>query len=262
MQLTDEEVRVLGCLSEKQMTTPEYYPLTLNALVTACNQSSNRSPVVNYSPNTVTNALEALRADHRLVRIVHASSGARTDKYKHVIDERLTLSPPELAVLTVLLLRGPQTVGEIKGRTERMHAFDSLDAVERVLDRLADPHLAADPSEYPIRADAGMLASSRPSMGADDRGDASYARPWDGPLVTRLPRFPGQKEARVMHLLAGELDLEELAGTTALMTPSPTESGPSLGGRVGTLEKELSELRVVVGELREQVDDLRRQLGV
>ena len=107
--LTPIEVRVLGCLIEKQMTTPEQYPLTLNALVNACNQSTNREPVVNYSGATVTEGLDRLRTDHRLVRIVHSGAGSRVDKYKHVVDERLLLTPSEAAIIAVLLLRGHES---------------------------------------------------------------------------------------------------------------------------------------------------------
>src|SRR3954471_18774748 len=155
-ELTPEEVRVLGCLMEKEAATPEYYPLTLNALVTACNQSSNRDPVVAYDPSVVTEALDDLRG-RKLVRIVHSQSG-RAPKYRHVLDESLGLDHGERAVIAVLLLRGPQTVGELRTRTERLHAFESTGDVEVVLDRLA----RHDPQ----------------------------------PLVMLLERQPGQKEPR------------------------------------------------------------------
>ena len=132
MQLTAQELRVLGCLIEKQMTTPDVYPMTLNSLVTACNQSTNRDPVVDYSPSTVTEALDGLRTDHKLARIVHSGAGSRVDKYKHVLDERFGLTAPEVAVMSVLTLRGPQTLGEIKTRTERSHGFASLEALDAI----------------------------------------------------------------------------------------------------------------------------------
>ena len=147
MELSTEEVRVLGCLIEKQLTTPEYYPLTLNALITACNQSSNRNPVLNLSQPRAVSAVDGLRTGQRLARVVFAGSGSRVDRYKHVIDERLGLSPAEIAVVGVLLLRGAQTIGEIKGRTERMFEFATLEHVERVVDRLADPTIAPDLDE-------------------------------------------------------------------------------------------------------------------
>lgn len=163
MDLTPEEVRVLGALAEKQLTTPQYYPLTLNALVNACNQTSNRHPVVRYDDATVERALASLR-ERGLVRTV-LSPGNRAPKYRHVLEEQLTLVREELAVTTVLLLRGPQTVGELRTRTERMHPFSSLEEVEAALDRLATRH--------------------------------------EEPLARRLERQPGQKEARYEHLLGG-----------------------------------------------------------
>ncbi len=161
-QLTPEEARVVGALAEKQLTTPQYYPLTLNALVNACNQTSNRNPVVAYDEATVERALHGLR-DKRLARTV-LSPGNRAPKYRHLLDEALALVPEELAVLTVLLLRGPQTVGELRTRSERMYPFASLEEVEAALERLATRH--------------------------------------EEPLVERLERQPGQKEARYTHLLA------------------------------------------------------------
>src|SRR5437764_6624019 len=121
MELTEEEVRVIGCLIEKAITTPQYYPLTLNSLVTACNQSSNRSPVVSYDDVTVQDALATLR-ERGLTRIVYSTSN-RATKYRHVLDEQLELDHRELAVLDVLMLRGPQTVGELRTRTDRMAEF-------------------------------------------------------------------------------------------------------------------------------------------
>src|SRR4051794_9798309 len=134
--LTAEELRVLGCLMEKEAATPEYYPLTLNALVTACNQTSNRDPVVAYEPDTVIEVLDALRA-RKLARIVHSPSG-RAPKYKHVLEEALGLNRPRQAVLTVMMLRGPQTLNELRTRTERLHPFDSTAEVEALLDRMRE----------------------------------------------------------------------------------------------------------------------------
>ena len=163
MELTPEEARVVGALAEKQLTTPQYYPLTLNALVNACNQTSNRNPVVAYDDMTVERALQGLR-DKGLARAV-LSPGNRAPKYRHLLDEALPLVPEELAVMTVLLLRGPQTVGELRTRTERMYAFATLEDVEAALERLATRH--------------------------------------EEPLAERLERQPGQKEARYAHLLGG-----------------------------------------------------------
>jgi uncharacterized protein YceH (UPF0502 family) len=157
------EVRVLGSLIEKQFSTPDYYPMTVNALTQACNQKTNREPVVDFSERQVQEALSALQRK----RLVGTASGAvsRVLKYRHALAEVLDLATPELAVLSVLLLRGPQTVGEIRGRTGRLHAFDSLDEVDQVVQALS-----------------------------------THATP----LVTELERQPGQKEARHAHLLAGE----------------------------------------------------------
>lgn len=130
------DVRVLGCLLEKERTVPDSYPMTLNSLVTACNQSTNRWPVVAYDAATVHRSLDGLK-DAGLVRFVHPSHGERTTKFRQVIDERLALLPTEAAVLCALFVRGPQTVAEIRTRTERLHAFDSAEEVESALGGLA-----------------------------------------------------------------------------------------------------------------------------
>jgi uncharacterized protein len=129
------EVRVLGALLEKDITTPEYYPLTLNALQNACNQKSSREPVVNYDEATVSTALESLRHKGLALRI--SGAGHRVEKHAHRLGETLNLGRRELALLCVLMLRGPQTVGELRGRTERMHEFADMDEVEHVLEALA-----------------------------------------------------------------------------------------------------------------------------
>jgi uncharacterized protein YceH (UPF0502 family) len=162
--LTDAEVRVLGVLVEKQLTTPDYYPLTLNALVNACNQTTSRDPVVSYDEATVTRALDGLR--DKKFAFVFSGADSRVLKYGHKLAERLELAPDETAALCVLLLRGPQTAGEIRTRTGRLHAFTSLAEVDATL---------------------ATLAAKRPHA-----------------LVTRLPRQPGFKEARFAHLLSGE----------------------------------------------------------
>jgi uncharacterized protein YceH (UPF0502 family) len=163
--LTDVEVRVLGSLIEKELTTPDYYPLSLNALTNACNQSSNREPVVHYEENTVAGAIESLRR-RSLIRVVQ-QSGSRVSKYRHLVNETMGLVTRQTAVLCVLMLRGPQTLGELRTRTERLAAFESLDDVEATLEQL----MARTPS----------------------------------PIAVRLPRQPGQKELRYAHLLAGEV---------------------------------------------------------
>lgn len=188
MELLDPvEARVLGALIEKEATTPEYYPLSLNALVNACNQKSNRDPVVSYDDDTVSDALLLLRNKRLAVTI---TSGSRVNKYAQRISETLNLGRRELAVLCTLLLRGPQTLGEIKDRSDRMYHFSDLEEAERVLEKLA---------EWP-----------------------------DGPLATKLSRQAGQKESRYGHLLSGTPTFEaeeqqESAGRTGRMAELETE---------------------------------------
>jgi uncharacterized protein len=164
MELTPQEIRVLGCLVEKERTTPQQYPMTENALITACNQTTNRDPLVAYDQSTVRRTLLGLR-QQGLAKMVHRP-GDRSEKHRHLLDEALELPPDQVAVLSVLMLRGPQTLAELRTRTERLHPFASLGEVEAVLDALA----ARSPE----------------------------------PLAQRLERRPGQKETRYGHLLLGE----------------------------------------------------------
>lgn len=136
LQLHPIEVRVLGSLLEKEITTPEYYPLSLNALVNACNQKSNRDPMVNFDEGTVEQALHSLRDKGLLLSITGA--GSRVQKYAHRISEKLNLGRPELAILCELMLRGPQTTGELRNRADRMHTFDDTDQVQSVIDRMPE----------------------------------------------------------------------------------------------------------------------------
>ncbi len=154
--LSAEEIRVLGCLIEKSLTTPQQYPLTLNALVLACNQSTNRHPVVSYSDELTEKTLQGMK-ERGLVRFVYPSHGRSATRYRHIAGEKFGLDTPELAVITVLMLRGPQTAGELRARTERMYRFNDISEIERLLE----------------------LISSRPNR-----------------LVYRLPRQPGTKEDR------------------------------------------------------------------
>jgi len=165
--LTPAEVRVLGSLIEKEITTPEYYPLSLNALASACNQISNRDPVVSFDEKTVARALESLR-DKQLIWMV--TGVGRVPKYEHRFTEQLKLAAQEVAVLCVLMLRGPQTAGEIRGRTGRLYEFKQLEEVELTLQ---------------------VMMSAEP------------------PLITKLPRQPGTKESRYAHLLSGDVQVEE-----------------------------------------------------
>lgn len=215
--LSAEEVRVVGALIEKQVTTPEYYPLTLNALRQACNQLSNRDPVVAFDERTVTWALESLR-DRKLVRVVTTADG-RVPKYRHVLDETLGLKSPEMAVMCVLMLRGAQTVGEIRTRTERLYPFSALSFVETTLEDL-------------------MLR--------------------DPPLVVKLPRQTGRKEPRYAHLLSGEVQVAETEGAEAATSEARGGGGGS-GERVARLEEELRALRAELAELREQFGEFKKQ---
>ena len=133
--LSTEEARVVACLVEKQRSVPDTYPLTLNALVAACNQSSSRDPILHLEDHQVVAAIDSLKA-HGLARIVHPGAGSRSTKYRHIVDEALALDDGPLAVLTVLLLRGPQTAAELRSRTERLHAFAGQDEVDAAIESL------------------------------------------------------------------------------------------------------------------------------
>jgi len=156
------EVRVLGSLLEKEVTTPEYYPLSLNALVNACNQKSNRDPMVEYDADTVEQALQSLR--DRGLAVVITGAGSRVPKYDHRISEKLNLGRRELAILCELMLRGPQTLGELRTHCERMHPFDDLAEVEAVIERLPELmlKLARRPGEKEVRY--AHLLSGTPSV--------------------------------------------------------------------------------------------------
>lgn len=216
--LTEAETRVLGALVEKQLTTPDYYPLTLNALVNACNQTTSRDPVVSYDESVATRALDGLR-DKKLA-YVYAGADSRALKYGHKLVERLELTPDETAALCVLLLRGPQTGGEIRTRTARLHAFASLTEVDATL---------------------AALAAKRPRA-----------------LVTKLPRQPGFKEARFAHLLSGEpRPAAPTAGDDR--DPEPPPTSPDARDRITQLEQDLVALREELTALREAFADFRRQ---
>lgn len=147
MDLTAEEVRVLGALVEKQRTTPDQYPLSLNALRLACNQSTNRDPVLEFDESTIRQALERL-ARRRWVRLA-SGAGSRATKYRHLLDEALGLEGPEMSVLAVLMLRGPQTPGELRARTERLHRFNGSDELRETIERLAGRELVVSVGRAP-----------------------------------------------------------------------------------------------------------------
>ncbi len=207
MELLDAaEARVLGALIEKEATTPEYYPLSLNALVNACNQKSNRFPVVDYDEDTVRDAMEGLK--HRRYAASISGSG-RVQKYAQRISESSNLGRRELAVLGVLLLRGPQTLREIKDRTERAYSFTDLEETERVLEKMA---------EWP-----------------------------SGPLARKMARQPGQKEARYAHLLCGEPVEAEAEAESAGAQPAGRTA--QLVVEVAALRSEVAELGRRLSEL-------------
>lgn len=210
MILNETEVRVIASLVEKQLTTPEYYPLTLNALVQACNQKTNRDPVVNYTEETVSRAINQLR-EKNLVYIFHGA-GSRVLKYKHLLPEVYELNFAETAIVSVLMLRGAQTLGELRERASRMYEFANLAEAEETLQNL----ITREPDN----------------------------------LVLKLPRQPGQKEVRYVHLLSGEVDL------TNFEMPSAKSSGSD---RIIQLEEKIESLTTEVADLRKMFEDFRKQ---
>lgn len=214
--MNESEVRVLGALVEKEITTPDYYPLSLNALVNACNQKSNRHPVMNLDEDAVREALASLNEKG----LAGAATGAdsRVTKYEHRVQEAFNFSRPEIAVLCVLFLRGPQTPGELRGRAERLQRFDDLDAVHSALEHL----MKREP-----------------------------------PLVRVLPRQPGTKEARYAHLLAGEVEAwqPEPASEAAASFVSPdSERIARLENEVAALQKEIANLKQQLADFRKQFE--------
>ncbi|HAS11021.1 MAG TPA: DUF480 domain-containing protein [Acidimicrobiaceae bacterium] len=203
--LTPIQQRVLGALAEKAATVPDTYPMTLRGLQTACNQKNNREPVTDHTEGEIQAALDELKARH-LVRFVYASHGARSTKFRHVLDERLGLEAGELALVTALLLRGPQTLNELRTRTERAHAFASNDEVATTLEGLA------------ARTD---------------------------PVVVHLPRQPGQKETRWAHLLGDGPD-ERLPAPTAVTPAPAAAGGEGLAARVAELEERVAALEALL----------------
>jgi uncharacterized protein len=213
LTLDSIETRVLACLVEKDLATPEYYPMTLNALTTACNQKSNRDPVTSFTEDQVDEALTSLQRQ----RLAGTQSGAgmRATKYRHTLKEALDLSSAQLAILAELMLRGPQTVGELRSRASRMSSFDSLEAVEQMLSELA---------------------------GRED------------PLVLQLPRLSGQKEARYTHLLSGKPDLEALVASAAPPDSASNDRIIHLEEEVADLRNRLQQLEDQFSTFRRQFE--------
>ena len=214
LQLTDVEARVLGALIEKDITTPDYYPLSLNALVNACNQKNNREPVMNLDENAVRDALSSLQEK----RLAGPAGGAdsRVTKYEHRLQEVFNFDRRETALVCVLLLRGAQTPGELRGRTERMYRFETLDDVQSGLQKLMDRQ---------------------------------------PPLARVLPRQPGTKESRYMHLFSGDITVDYVAPP---VSQSRSSSDP-LDARITTLHNELASLRSEVAELRRELAEFKQQ---
>ena len=200
--LTEAEVRVLGSLIEKEITTPDYYPLSLNALVAACNQSSNRNPVVHYDEDTVVQAADLLR-EKKLVHLI-ARGESRVNKYRHVLYEAMNMGRPDIAAMCILMLRGPQTIGEIRTRSNRLYDFTSIEQVETTLNGL----MAAVP-----------------------------------PLVVRLPRQMGQKEVRYAHLLSGEVEMSALEVEPETRPEIDPDRIGRLEKEVADLRREFEEFR-------------------
>ncbi len=231
MILTEIETRVLGSLIEKDITTPDYYPLSLNALVNACNQKNNRDPVMTLDEPAVREALSTLQEK----RLAGPASGAdsRVPKFEHRLQEVFNFDRREIAIVCVLLLRGPQTPGELRSRTDRIYHFEVLEDVVSTLDRLAqrDPQLARV-----------------------------------------LPRQPGTKESRYMHLFSGEPPATEVAGTgnvagtvnvaganVARALPPATAVSDSTAARLTALEEEVTRLRAELSEVQQQLSTFRKQ---
>lgn len=216
MLMNETEIRILGSLIEKQLTTPDYYPLTLHSLTAACNQKNNRSPLMSVTEAEVERALDSLR-EKNLAYVFHGST-SRVPKFKHVAPEILQLNPAELAVMCVLMLSGPQTLGEIRTRGSRLHDFSGLEEVDETLRGLA-------------------------------------ARETE-PLVMKLPRQSGQKDARYVHLLSGEPDLSHLEATTTEQSTrrADSERAPQLEEQVQLLKQQVEELARQFAEFRKQFE--------
>jgi uncharacterized protein YceH (UPF0502 family) len=212
--LDADEIRILGSLLEKEITTPEYYPLSVNGLLNACNQKSNRDPVVHLDEEMLDRALYTLREKGLLLIITGA--GSRVPKYGHRISEKFNLGRRELAILCELMLRGPQTLGELRTRAERMHPFGDLAEVESVIDRMPE-------------------------------------------LIAKLPRRPGEKEARYAHLLSGEPPVSAPSPASAASLTGPAPGAPPSQSRIGALEDEIAQLRRELEDLKQQFAGFQKQ---
>jgi uncharacterized protein YceH (UPF0502 family) len=213
--LSEIEARVLGCLVEKDITTPEYYPLSLNALVNACNQKSNRDPLMHLEEEAVRQALRGL-GEPMLAR--SASGDSRVAKYEHRLADTFNFTRPETAIVCELLLRGPQTPGELRSRAERMHPFEDLSVVQSTLKHLMER---------------------------------------EPPLVKLLPRQPGNKEARYVHLLSGDVDAEVRESQSIREAALSSNAGENT--RISELESEVASLQKEMADLKRQFAEFRKQ---
>lgn len=214
-KLSEIEARIIGALIEKQLTTPEYYPLTLNALVAACNQKTNREPVVAYTEAAVQKSLDDLR--ERNLAYVFYGSTSRVPKYKHILDKVYELEAPEVAILCVLMLRGAQTIGELRERTGRLYEFSDLGEVNETLD--------------------GLMRR-------------------DEPIVTKLERQPGQKEVRYAHLLSGEVVVlqQPPEKSVSVSQVGASERIANLEGELENLRSEFNTFRQAFEEFKKQFE--------
>lgn len=218
--LSEVEARVLACLIEKSIATPENYPLSLNSLVNACNQKSNRNPVMDLDERTVSNAVDTLRFTHTIVVQV-SEAGSRVPKFKHDIAQHLPHTPEITAILCELMLRGPQTVGELKAHTKRLFGFTNLVEIDDVLKEL----------------------SRR-----------------EEPLVTQVPPGPGKREKRYAHLLCGDVD-DAIQNEPAVVSDGNAISLPKAPSRIDEMEADVTSLKEDVASLRLEIEELKRQLG-
>lgn len=223
LPLDPAEVRVVGALVEKALATPDYYPMSLNALVAACNQKTGRDPVMDLAEPDVARALDGLT--RKGLAGTTSGAGGRVAKYRHLLDHRFELDTPEVAALAVLMLRGPQTVGEVRSRTGRLYAFETLEEAEAAVRRLAE------------------------------RGE---------PLVVELPVRPGRKEPRFAHLLGGMPEVEATehpagAGQAVAAESPAMRAARAEGDRVAVLEERIGALEGELGDLRDAFERFRQQ---
>jgi uncharacterized protein YceH (UPF0502 family) len=214
VKLTNAEARVLGSLIEKEATTPDYYPLSLNALMNACNQRSNREPIMDLDEDDLRQALHGLEAKQLAGRA--RSADGRVTKYEHWLGEAFNFSRAEAALICVLLLRGPQTPGELRGRTERLHEFTEISDVIAGLQKLAER---------------------------------------EPPLVALLPRQPGARESRYAHLLCGPVESAS-ASSAVFAAEDASPSTSQYEGRIAQLESTVAELQRELAAMREKIDSL------